>query len=725
MKRPKLIAFFQKYKLIFKQPAGTSRGIINDKDTWFLKIWDIDFPDKHGIGECSLLKGLSVDNRPGYEKKLEWLCNHINDDPNDLDNELADWPSLRFGLEMALADLRGGGTRILFPSSFTKGEKAIPINGLIWMGDRDFMQRQIDEKIGQGFTVIKLKVGAIDFDSERSLLSYIRKKNDSGKITIRLDANGAFTAADVFRKLEQLSEFQVHSIEQPVRAGQHDLMVEVCRNSPIPVALDEELIGVNSLDAKRKLLETIRPQYIVLKPSLLGGFSACNQWISLATEMNIGWWVTSALESNIGLNAIAQWTATLGNPMPQGLGTGSLYVNNISAPLKVENGFLHFLPDGNWDLNLSDRVPIKCSWQNYNLTLNGVERSGDEWLIQADLWESDNETEPWLKDIGRFLKQWFSDNESVSVHTSGSTGNPKEYMIEKRAMLESARATGEYLDLHNHPDALLCLSARYIAGMMMIVRAMVYGQNLIAVRPDGNPMLSLNDFNIPSFAAMVPAQVFNCLNHPISVTGLKNIRTLIIGGGEINPLLEQQMKDFPNAIFATYGMTETITHIALRRINGKNRSEFYKALPGITLSTDYRGCLVINVPRISSMPIVTNDVVTITGNTDFCWRGRFDNVINRGGEKLFPEEIEKKISGIMTNRFFITAISDPKFGQVPALVIESKQADYQYIENLKTTLKNVLSKSEMPIKYFFIRNFMEVANGKIDRRETFKSINTE
>lgn len=691
---------------------------MHEKATWFLHIWDEKRPEIIGIGECSLLKGLSVDDRPGYENQLKWLCNHINDDPQNIDTTLEDWPSIRFGFEMALADLRVGGTRILFPSAFTRGEKAIPINGLVWMGDKDFMLRQIEEKLDQGFTVIKLKVGAIDFDSECALLAHIRKNFDQSKISIRLDANGAFTSEDVFQKLEKLSQYQVHSIEQPIAAGQPKLMSEVCRKSPVPVALDEELIGVHSMESKRLLIETISPQFIILKPSLLGGFAACNDWISLAAGMNTGWWVTSALESDIGLNAIAQWTATLGNNLPQGLGTGSLYTNNIPSPLKVENGLLHYRPEQNWDLANTGLPENKSSVWKLPLTINGETLKGDEWLKQFEIWKIEKSTESWLFDLCDFLKQWFSDNECVSVQTSGSTGKPKEIQIKKAAMIESAKATGEYLDLKNHPDALLCLSARFIAGMMMVVRAMVYGQNLIAVKPDGNPLLSLSGQHVPSFAAMVPAQVFNSMGDPVARELLLKFRTLIIGGGEIQPLLDEKLQQLPGAVYATYGMTETITHVALRRVNGNSRQDFFEALPGIQFSIDKRDCLIINAPVRNKQPFVTNDLVELISKNRFRWLGRIDNVINRGGEKIISETVEKKLAPYIQNRFFIAGMPDVKFGQVPALFIESEKPEKSELTRIEELLKQATLRNERPVKIYFVSQFEETENGKVNRKST-------
>lgn len=339
-----------KYTLHFKIPAGTSRGVLQQKNSWFIILEDLTTQGKKGIGECGLLKGLSSDDKPGYEEKLDELCKNINE-PGASDG-VSDWPSIEFGLEMALKDLRTENPMILFPSPFTKGEKAMDINGLIWMGEKDFMFRQVEQKLKQGFYCIKMKIGAIDWEEELHLLKYIRERFPEEQVELRVDANGAFTAENAPGKLEELAELKIHSIEQPIKSGQWKEMAELCRNTPLPIALDEELIGVTGCQAKNELMETIRPQYIILKPSLVGGFAESEEWIDIAEKFDIGWWVTSALESNVGLNAIAQWTFTLGNTMPQGLGTGKLYTNNISAPLEISNGQLHYNPEKEWDLSI-------------------------------------------------------------------------------------------------------------------------------------------------------------------------------------------------------------------------------------------------------------------------------------------------------------------------------------------------------------------------------------
>ncbi|WP_410880117.1 o-succinylbenzoate synthase [Myroides sp. DW712] len=338
-------ATYSKYILQFKRPSGTSRGIMTEKETWLLKL---EKNGKIGIGECGILRSLSFDDRPDYEAKLKWVVDHIHLGKEVLWEELRDWPSIQFGIEQAFMSLASDTPYLLFPSAFTRGEQAIPINGLIWMGEQSFMKEQIDEKLAQGFSCVKLKIGAIDFDAELHLLRNIRKQYTVDQIELRVDANGGFTKAEAPAKLKQLAQLNLHSIEQPIKQQQIQDMAKLCQTTELPIALDEELIGVTTYDAKRALLEAIRPQYIILKPSLVGGFRGSQEWIELAEHLQIKWWITSALESNIGLNAIAQWTFTLNNSMPQGLGTGALYTNNIEAPLEVKQGKLWYNPALPW-----------------------------------------------------------------------------------------------------------------------------------------------------------------------------------------------------------------------------------------------------------------------------------------------------------------------------------------------------------------------------------------
>jgi o-succinylbenzoate synthase len=348
-------ATYHNYILNFKRPSGTSRGVMTEKESWFIIL---EKDGKKGIGECGILRGLSADDRPDYEAKLEWTCANIHLGENQLWEALIAFPSIQFGVEMAFRSWASEDPFLLFPSAFTTGEKSIPINGLVWMGDEVFMKQQIEEKIAAGFGCVKLKIGAIDFDKELQLLGSIRQNFTPEQIEIRVDANGAFDVSLALGKLIQLAGFKLHSIEQPIQKNNTDSMAALCKTTPIPIALDEELIGVFSLEEKEQLLQKIKPQYIILKPSFIGGFRGAKEWIELAEKYKIGWWITSALESNIGLNAIAQWTFLQQNLMPQGLGTGALYTNNFDCPLEVSEGQLWYKNTNRWKFLFDDFVKV-------------------------------------------------------------------------------------------------------------------------------------------------------------------------------------------------------------------------------------------------------------------------------------------------------------------------------------------------------------------------------
>lgn len=353
---------FQSRVLPFKKEAGTSRGVLTERKLWLVKISDEEQPGVEGYGECAPLPGLSVDDIPDFETQLSSVCELFN----ELDLEVFPFnlgiileqvipehlPSIRFGIETALLDFMNGGKRVIYSNEFSAGRKGILMNGLIWMGSYEDMLAQVEYKLEQGFSTLKMKVGAIDFDQELRILASIRSRFSKEEITLRVDANGAFSPENVNEKLGRLAEFDLHSIEQPIKAGQHDLLTTVCASSPVPVALDEELIGIFDYREKFALLKKIQPPFIILKPGLLGGFQHTKEWIEIANRLNIGWWITSALESNIGLNAIAQFTASFNNELPQGLGTGQLYHNNFESPLRIDNGHLYYDSTATWELPL-------------------------------------------------------------------------------------------------------------------------------------------------------------------------------------------------------------------------------------------------------------------------------------------------------------------------------------------------------------------------------------
>lgn len=352
-----LQASFNKKVFHFNFTARTSRGRMNDRTSWFIKVWDESQSGIFGIGECAPLPGLSIDSKPDYEEVLQKVISGIPSLSLQANTLLQDarklvpsgYPSIVFGLETALIDLKNGGERKIFNNSFLQS-KPIPINGLVWMGDLDIMLQQASIKIDDGFKCIKIKVGGLNFEKECDIIQYIRKKYFRDEIEIRLDANGSFKPEEALHKLNDLSRFRIQSIEQPIKPGLAE-MEELCKKSPIPVVLDEELIGVDSLEDKRKLLECIKPKFIIIKPSLIGGIQSSEEWISIAEMQGVGWWMTSALESNIGLNAICQFTANYPVSLPQGLGTGMLYDDNIQSPLEVVKGEILFNPKLSWDIS--------------------------------------------------------------------------------------------------------------------------------------------------------------------------------------------------------------------------------------------------------------------------------------------------------------------------------------------------------------------------------------
>jgi len=337
------------HPLVFVRPAGTSRGILEEKTCIYIKL--TSHQGKSGIGEVSFIPGLSVEDEGELEIRVDHICKLINRGEMDAGQPLPTLPGVQFALETAVQDMETGGELLLYPSEFTEGEKGIPTNGLIWMGTQAFMISQIREKMKLGFRVLKLKVGSLNFSEELDLVKWIRSEFGTADLEIRLDANGAWSPEEAREKMERLSRFWIHSIEQPIAAGQHEALRQLCLDSAIPVALDEELIGITDSRKRSELLDTVRPPYIIIKPGLLGGLSVAAEWIALAEKYKAGWWITSALESNVGLNAIAQWTWQQGISRPQGLGTGALYTNNIPSPLQMGGEHLWFRPENKWDLN--------------------------------------------------------------------------------------------------------------------------------------------------------------------------------------------------------------------------------------------------------------------------------------------------------------------------------------------------------------------------------------
>jgi o-succinylbenzoate synthase len=638
-------AGWTKRTLNFKQPAGTSRGVMKTRDLWYITITE---NGKTGIGECAPLPGLSLDNIDQIESKLGEVCKDPNSHIKDL-SILKGFPSIRFGLEMAELDLRNGGSQNYFGSF-----ESIKINGLIWMGDPDFMMSQLKQKLEESWKCIKIKIGALDFEKELEILQSIRSQFGKDNLELRVDANGAFTVSDINKKLNRLAEFDLHSIEQPIQTGQWDLLTELCQYSPIPIALDEELIPLVNEEDRIRMLDRVKPQYLVLKPSLLGGFSESDKWIELAKERNICWWITSALESNIGLNAIAQWTAKMKPCGFQGLGTGQLFINNIPSPLKVKSGILSKSNSQIWD------------------------------------------------DVNQFISDWYSPKDEMMLQTSGSTGKPKSISVKKGWMKNSAQLTGKTFGLKEGDTALLCMPMKYVAGKMMVVRALKLGLDLKVVEPFSKPLKNIDE---PiDFAAMVPMQLEKSLDQ------IEKMKTLLVGGGKVNPKLVEKIQGISTQVNETYGMTETLTHVAIKPLNGPNKSDVFQALDGIQFEMDDQSCLVIFAPMMNPNPVVTNDLVELVDETSFRWLGRIDNVINSGGIKIIPELVEAKLTEVVSSRrYFIAGLPDESLGEKVVLVIEGDEIEISL---------DVLEKYERPKEIYFISKFVEIESGKVIQKES-------
>jgi o-succinylbenzoate synthase len=638
-------AGWTKRTLNFKQPAGTSLGVMKTRDLWYITITE---NGKTGIGECAPLPGLSLDNIDQIESKLGEVCKDPNSHIKDL-SILKGFPSIRFGLEMAELDLRNGGSQNYFGSF-----ESIKINGLIWMGDPDFMMSQLKQKLEESWKCIKIKIGALDFEKELEILQSIRSQFGKDNLELRVDANGAFTVSDINKKLNRLAEFDLHSIEQPIQTGQWDLLTELCQYSPIPIALDEELIPLVNEEDRIRMLDRVKPQYLVLKPSLLGGFSESDKWIELAKERNICWWITSALESNIGLNAIAQWTAKMKPCGFQGLGTGQLFTNNIPSPLKVKSGILSKSNSQIWD------------------------------------------------DVNQFISDWYSPKDEMMLQTSGSTGKPKSISVKKGWMKNSAQLTGKTFGLKEGDTALLCMPMKYVAGKMMVVRALKLGLDLKVVEPFSKPLKNIDE---PiDFAAMVPMQLEKSLDQ------IEKMKTLLVGGGKVNPKLVEKIQGISTQVNETYGMTETLTHVAIKPLNGPNKSDVFQALDGIQFEMDDRSCLVIFAPMMNPNPVVTNDLVELVDETSFRWLGRIDNVINSGGIKIIPELVEAKLTEVVSSRrYFIAGLPDESLGEKVVLVIEGDEIEISL---------DVLEKYERPKEIYFISKFVEIESGKVIQKES-------
>lgn len=672
---------FHKNILQFKQPAGTSRGVYRTRSVWYVKACD-DLGN-WGIGECAPLPDLSCDAMPDadYEAVLAEACRQTVEKNGTIPTTfLRPYPSILFGLETAIRSLKAcrqnGNPYHLFDTAFSHGETGIVINGLVWMGSYEEMMARMEEKLALGFHCIKIKIGAIDWEREISLIRALRERFPKEVVEIRVDANGGFSPEVAMSRLTELSHYDIHSIEQPIRQHQWDAMAQLCCNTPIPIALDEELIGVNDPVEKVRLLDTIRPQYIILKPSLHGGLSGSEEWIKLARERGIGYWITSALESNVGLNAIAQWTATqipqyIPENMPQGLGTGQLFIKNFDA---------------------------------IHLSIEG-ER----------LWYGTAKERAFEADYRAFVEEWNNDSTSINVHTSGSTGAPKLVRVEKSRMRASARMTLRFLRIPPESTALLCMPLRYIAGKMMVVRASEGNLRLLRQAPSVTPYLT----TLPPiyFLAVTPMQALGLLREERQRPIFQGIPRIIIGGGAITHELHAALQNCEGEVYSTYGMTETLSHIAMRRLNGPEQSEWYTPLDGISVCQNDAGCLVIEAPSLCSDILTTHDVCELRPDHAFRILGRTDNIISSGGIKLSLENLEQRLTDIGFP-FMFTYVADSLLGQALTLLYVAPQHDDASAEkSIAAAIESRLDRYERPRHVFRVDHLPTTETGKPARHD--------
>ena len=475
-------------------------------------------------------------------------------------------------------------------------------------------------------------------------------------------------------RLADLAPFSIHSIEQPIAAGGWEAMADLCRHSPIPIALDEELIGHNNTAARTRLLDALRPQYLVLKPSLHGGFSGAEEWMALADERGIGHWCTSALESNVGLNAIAQWCSTrytADAALPQGLGTGQIFVDN---------------------------------YPHIALSLEGQR-----------LWAADATERAFQAQVRAFTDEWQQPSPTMKVKTSGSTGRPKTLEVTKHNMAASAHRTLEALQLAPHHTALLCLPLDYVAGKMMTVRALVGNLPLIAVAPSSHPLR--HQQVAPSFIAVTPMQALTTLQTPGERECFCRISRILIGGGAVSQQLLAAVQACEGEVYSTYGMTETLSHIALRRLNGPSAADAYIPLPDVSLSVDESGRLLIHDPLTTPRPLLTNDRAELRPNGTFRILGRVDNVVCSGGLKLQLEELEERLAELPCP-FLLTAVPDPLLGEALTLLHEPTTTP------LSQLCVELLNKYEQPRHYLCIPHLPLTATGKPARAEAARLART-
>jgi L-alanine-DL-glutamate epimerase-like enolase superfamily enzyme len=668
-----------KRPLIFKRPAKTSRDVMTEKPCYYLKA--TDKTGKTVLGECSLIPGLSLESEDDVVKELNRIATGSSLRMRDVSREM---PSVRFAVEMVLIEFCSA--RLV--SEFSNGRKGLEINGLVWMDSMKSMLGQVDSLVERGFKTIKLKVGALPFEEELKLLREVRRRCPVGEYTLRVDANGAFHK-DTLESLNALGEFQLHSIEQPIPAGNACTMSEICSLSSVPIALDEELIGVFSKEEKISLLKGISPDFIVLKPSLIGGLSESTEWIEVANDLSIGWWVTSALESNLGLTAIADWTGWIVEKFEaedvtvSGLGTGSLYTNNSDSDLEIIDGEL-------WQKDGGELIIDNRKWR---LDAGGARRFYDDKLRH-----------PWTNGLASFLIKWFESANQIESMTSGSTGKPKVIKHSRVAIIASANDTLQFFNLENRSKLILALPIEFIAGKMMVIRAITGNHDLIAVNSNLEKLWDIE----ADFVALTPHQLSKITKNR-TLASFPSVKTILLGGSPASDRLLSLIPSHIN-VYEGYGMTETITHVALRKRVHENTPPPYKALAGVSFEKTSDNRLVISARNRNVKSLITDDIIELHDAQSFSWISRASNIINSGGIKFIPEEIERKLRTVINHELVIYGAEDGELGERIVLHIECSEQDE---EQLDEKIRTVLDGKEVP---------REIRWGNIDRNKSGKII---
>lgn len=710
------------HPLRFTRPATTSRDTLHEKPTWFLVVEDGD--GRIGVGECSLIPGLSPETSLQAEAELNRIA---STGVLDAMSVPATCPAVRFCVEMAAWDLHHGGQGIVGPSSFTRAEATIDINGLVWMASVADMERQFRSLIDQGYTTLKCKVGHHDWQDELSLLQKLRKEFPS--LTFRVDANGAWSLGSLSEakaKLEALAQIDIHSIEQPLHPEDRAGLAELCASNILPIALDESLIGVTDLVQRVKLLDEIQPQYLVLKPSLIGGIDGATVWSQLAKQRDINWWATSALESNVGLSAIAQWVGSQVNDLPQGLGTGGLFDNNVPGTTEVVQGRLTWtggVGNEGWRPWVRDAVSHDSGCGCGLHTPKGQITCGNQsWPASAigakEFQRTQSRKAPWRSDVAEVWRRWCLEEEpGMEVETSGSTGEPKRIVHSRQAVKSSAWDTIRHFGLTPGTRAVSALPANFVAGQAMIIRALLGQWSLHLMEPTSIPSWE----GYMDFVALTPHQAWGWVQQ-----GHGQTNTLLLGGGPLSTPLVSALLESGRVqeIWEGFGMSETITHVALRKIDHPDDlNRAFHPLPGIVIGTNEHGCAVIHAPDREVLHFETTDQIEELDNGGFVWLGRQDDVMNSGGVLIHPSELERAFEQWMpgwVSDWVAFARPDDMLGDAVIFRVDGTPPDHVDLPSLseewRKHFKSTLGAKKAP-RLIEFKPIPRTERGKIKRQE--------